>query len=147
MKQTITEALAYRSIRALLAIVLVISCGQAAYAVASDDSQQSPEPTDLSDKPVNELKLSFENWDQARHGERLLTIPELKTLVNQWSSVNGHSIELRYPGGEEGELWVRELMDWLISLGIPSQYLVAVPGSGEADVIKFQIIKTGEMYR
>ena len=42
---------------------------------------------------------------------------------------DGFRIELRYPGGEEGELWVGELMDWLISLGIPSKYLVAVPGS------------------
>ena len=51
------------------------------------------------------------------------------------------SIELRYPGGEEGEFWVQQLADWLVSLGIPSDRLVAIPGSGAGDSIKFALIK------
>jgi hypothetical protein len=42
---------------------------------------------------------------------------------------------------------VQELKGWLISLGIPSKYLIAVPGSGAADIIRFRIIKAGDSYR
>ncbi len=96
---------------------------------------------------VDSMQLRAEQWDLARHGEKILHLPEVRALVKSWSESEQQLIELRYPGGEEGELWVQELMGWLISLGIPSQYLVAVPGSGEADVIKFQLIKAGESYR
>lgn len=95
----------------------------------------------------DELKLPAEQWELTRNGERMLQIPVLNEVVNKWILKDGYRIELRYPGGEEGELWVGELMDWLISLGIPSKYLVAVPGSGEADIIIFKIIQAGESYR
>jgi hypothetical protein len=95
----------------------------------------------------DELKLRAEQWELARNGEQLLRMPVLNKVVNEWLLKEGYRIELRYPGGEEGELWVGELMDWLISLAIPSKYLVAVPGSGEADIIIFKIIKAEESYR
>lgn len=99
------------------------------------------------DSNMDDLVLRAEQWELVRHGERLITVPVLNEVVKQWSSENGHGIELQYPGGEEGELWVQELKGWLISLGIPSQYLIAVPGSGAADIIKFRIVKAGESYK
>jgi hypothetical protein len=99
------------------------------------------------DSNVKSFLLRAEQWEMVRHGERLISIPVLNEVVKEWSSEAGKNIELQYPGGEEGELWVQELKDWLISLGIPSQYLVAVPGSGVADIIKFRILKVGDSYR
>lgn len=96
---------------------------------------------------AEELSLRAERWDLARHGEKILQLSAVRQLVKAWSGAEQQLIELRYPGGEEGEIWVQELSDWLISLGIPSQYIVKVPGSGEADVIKFKLIKAGESYR
>jgi hypothetical protein len=93
------------------------------------------------------FQLRAEQWELVRHGERLIGVDVLNDVVRKWSLGRGLSIELQYPGGEEGELWVQELISWLISLGIPSKYLVAVPGSGEADIIKFRIIKAGDSYR
>lgn len=90
-----------------------------------------------------DLSLKAELWEAMRHGEKVIEIPVLKQVVAEWKLKSGQKIELRYPGGEEGELWVQELMDWLISLGIPSKYLTAVPGSGRADIIKFKIIRAG----
>lgn len=90
------------------------------------------------------MTLRAEQWEAAREGERILALPALQQLVNTWDAHPHQKIELRYPGGEEGELWVEELKDWLIALGVPSAYLGAVPGSGEADVIHFQIIQTGD---
>lgn len=101
----------------------------------------------VAESAQEDLKLHAEQWELARNGEQLLQIPVLNRVVNEWLLKEGFRIELRYPGGEEGELWVGELTDWLISLGIPSKYLVAVPGSGKADIIIFKLIKAEEKYR
>jgi len=89
----------------------------------------------------NIVQLQAETWDVSRHGERLIKMPELATLINHWSDNPGLKVELRYPGGEEGELWVEELMDWLISLGVPSSDIQKVPGSDAEDIINMSLIK------
>ena len=94
-----------------------------------------------------ETELHAEQWELSRNGERLLGIDGLADVVNGWSSDHRQQIELQYPGGEEGELWVYQLMDWLVALGIPSTRLVAVPGSGQGDVIRLRVIKSGENFR
>lgn len=93
----------------------------------------------------SEWKLTAEQWDLVKKGDQLLTMPVIQEVIVNWSLKPKNSIELHYPGGEEGELWVEELMDWLISLGIASKYMVAVPGSGEADIIIFKLVKVGEL--
>ena len=94
-----------------------------------------------------ETELHAEQWELSRNGERLLGISGIAEVVNEWSSDDRQQIELQYPGGEEGELWVYQLMDWLVALGIPSNNLVAVPGSGQGDVIRLRVIRSGENFR
>jgi hypothetical protein len=38
-------------------------------------------------------------------------------------------------------------MDWLVALGVPSDRFVAVPASGEEDIIRLRTIMTGERHR
>ena len=90
-------------------------------------------------------KLTEEQWDLVKQGEQVLDLAVLKQPLDAWSSQSNVAVELRYPGGEEGELWVEELKDWLISLAIPSKYLFAVAGSGEADVIIIKIVRVGDI--
>ena len=85
--------------------------------------------------------LHAEQWELARSGESLLFLPVLNQLINAWLLDKRKKIEIQYPGGEEGEFWVQELTDWLVSLGIPSNQMVVVPGSGADDMIKFGLIK------
>ena len=94
-----------------------------------------------------ETELHAEQWELARNGERLLGIGGIAEVVSEWSSDKRQKIELQYPGGEEGELWVSQLTDWLVALGIPSMSLVAVPGSGKADIIRLRVIRSGEKFR
>ena len=94
-----------------------------------------------------EAELQAEQWELSRNGERLLGIGELTDVVNVWSADGAHQIELQYPGGEEGELWVSQLADWLVALGVPSAAIVAVPGSGQGDVIRLRVIRSGENFR
>ena len=110
--------------RSILLIVLFILQNSMVYAMEQDF-----------------MDLSHEQWELSRHGEKVLALAELNELIRKWS-VNTHNIlELRYPGGEEGEIWVQEFMNWLIALGVPSASMNAVPGSANEDIIKILLIQ------
>ncbi|MFW2372869.1 MAG: hypothetical protein ACN4GM_07075 [Gammaproteobacteria bacterium] len=85
--------------------------------------------------------LKAEQWDMPRHGESLIKQSELGKIVHYWKDHPDQVIEIRYPGGEEGEVWVRELMDWLVALGIPSSAMTHLPGSGAEDLINLVIVQ------
>lgn len=87
-----------------------------------------------------QFNLHAETWDTQRHGETLLKIPALKSVIEQWSKNPKQRIELRYAGGEEGELWVEELQDWFVSLGVPSNALQILAGSNAQDIINIVLI-------
>ena len=88
------------------------------------------------------IELRAETWDIPRHGESVLEIPELSSVMQKWMADTQQKIEFRYPGGEEGELWVEELRDWFVALGMPSNVMQISPGSNAEDVINIVIFKT-----
>jgi hypothetical protein len=109
-------------------------------------TSQSKNAKVVTDKKTvqNETKtrvLQEEQWEQARSGESILALPVLNQVINEWLLDKGRKIEIQYPGGEEGEFWVQQLADWLVSLGIPTDAMIIIPGSGADDIIKFNIIK------
>ncbi len=138
--------------RWLFSIVLSLS-SPVIYAEVSDQGAGSSSPLTSSVIPVQDKsagasameatawKLHAEQWELARSGETILSQPVLKQVVGAWLADKQKVIEIQYPGGEDGEFWVQELTDWLVSLGIPSDNMVTTPGSGADDVIKFKIIK------
>jgi hypothetical protein len=93
----------------------------------------------LADNKVKTWQLYAEQWELTRNGESVLSLPVLNKLINTWLEDRQKMIEIQYPGGEEGEFWVQELTDWLVSLGVPSNHIMMVPGSGADDMIKFQL--------
>ena len=108
------------------------------------DSSKPPAQPVEKKTANNALKyhaLYAEQWEISRSGESILSIPVLKQIINSWLDDRQKKIEIQYPGGEEGEFWVHELTDWLVSLGIPSGHIVVVPGSGADDVINLALIK------
>ena len=90
---------------------------------------------------MSSMNISYEQWEASRHGEKLLKLAELTDLLRLWAENTEKMLEIHYPGGEEGELWAQELMDWLIALGVPSSSMQAVPGSGNEDIIKIVLIQ------
>ena len=87
------------------------------------------------------LALRAEQWDTLRHGEALLKQAQLAELIQRWTNTPDGLLELRYPGGEEGEVWVHELIDWLVALGVPSSAMQTLPGSGTDDTIYVVLIQ------
>lgn len=96
------------------------------------------QPSDIKSQA---WELQAEQWEFARGGENILSLPVLNNLITSWLADRQKLIEIKYPGGEEGEFWVQELTDWLVSLGIPSDRMIIVAGSGAGDMIKFDLIK------
>lgn len=87
--------------------------------------------------------LSLELWSRPRQGDLLVTYPSLGAAVREWSEQAGATLEIRYPGGEEGSIWAEELSDWLVALGVPSRHISTVPGAGSPDQIEIVVLSGG----
>lgn len=72
--------------------------------------------------------LEAADWARPRSGAAVVGLAPLPEVVRAWSGEPGMDIVIRHAGGEEGELWARELRDWLIALGVPGNRVRRVVG-------------------
>lgn len=80
-------------------------------------------------------ELEAADWARPRSGEALVGMAPLPSVVRAWSAADGKDIAIVHAGGEEGELWARELRDWLIALGVPGDRVrLVVGGDGSASL-------------
>lgn len=84
------------------------------------------------------LSVSAEQWKaqekSPRRGETLVTLPGLLMVMQEVVRQPDSSVMLHYPENERGEVWVEELRDWLVALGLPANRIQLIPGSN-GDVI------------
>lgn len=90
-----------------------------------------------------EYSIHAEVWARPRSGEALLALPAVRDLLRDYDANPEATIEIRYPGGEEGVLWAQELHDWLVALGVPSRRVDVAVGSGVQDSIRLLLNKDG----
>ena len=73
--------------------------------------------------------LTEAEWSRPRSATVVKNYPAVQQLMKAWlKEPQKQSIELRYPGGEEGSLWAQEVKDWLVAMGVPSEKLQTYPG-------------------
>ncbi len=84
--------------------------------------------------------LSAEEWARPRHGDWLATHPALAAAMAKLQLSDQSVLQLRYPGGDEGVLWVEELQAWLVALGLESERIETLPGSGGERAIQLQVL-------
>ena len=89
--------------------------------------------------------LSADEWAQPRSGTVIAEFEALRAAVSYWDKVDNAVIVVRYPGEDSGELWAAELRDWLISLGVPSDYIRLVAGTQAADEIRLLVGDRNEL--
>lgn len=65
-------------------------------------------------------EVGAEFWASPRNGEAIIQYEPVVIAVNQLLVEPESYIVLRYPEGENGELWGVELQAWLVSLGLVS---------------------------
>ena len=89
--------------------------------------------------------LSADEWARPRSGAVIAEFEALRAAVSYWDKVDNAAIIVRYPGEDSGELWAAELRDWLISLGVPSDYIRLVAGTQAADEIRLLVGDRNEL--
>lgn len=83
--------------------------------------------------------LSADAWARPRSGEMVPELGPVRAAVSYWDRVADGIVIIRHPGEDSGELWGAELRDWLISLGVPSDYIRLVSGTQSADEINIVV--------
>ena len=87
-------------------------------------------PTILIDQ-----KFYYQDWPVRRNTEVLLALNIFRKIFSVFDEKSDHEIVIRYPGGDRGNAWAIEFKEWLVSLGIPSQYIFLEPASGGVDYL------------
>ncbi len=99
----------------------------------------------LSANTVRIFTLSADEWARPRSGEVIQEMVPVRSAVSYWDRGVDAVMVIRHPGEDSGELWAAELRDWLISLGVPSDYIFLVSGTQEADEIKLVVGNRDEL--
>jgi len=89
--------------------------------------------------------LSADEWARPRSGDVIAEFAALRAAVQYWGRSENAVMVVRYPGEDSGELWAAELRDWLISLGVPSDYIRLVAGTQAADEIRVVVGNRDEL--
>ena len=89
--------------------------------------------------------LSADEWARPRTGEVIPDFDALRAAVGYWDKGANFAMLIRYPGEDSGEIWASELRDWFISLGIPSDYILLVSGSQDADEVTIIVGNRSEL--
>jgi len=83
--------------------------------------------------------ISAEEWARPRSGYSLSQMGSLQATIDSMNNNAGSLLILQYPGGEVGALWVSELKDWLVSLGVPSSRIRTRPGQSSHEIITLML--------
>lgn len=84
--------------------------------------------------------LSAAEWAGPRSGERILQMDGIRPAVQEVLSSSSNRLRLKYPGGDEGRLWVEELRSWLWALGLAPERIELRPGSLTKDLIELEVL-------
>ncbi len=90
------------------------------------------------------FSLSADEWSRPRNGAVIAEFGAIRAAVSYWEKAADYGILIRYPGEDSGEIWATELRDWLVSLGIPADYIALVSGSQSADEIRLIVGKRSD---
>ena len=102
-------------------------------------------PQAVSANSLRIFSLSADEWARPRSGDVIPELTAVRSAISYWDKGVNALILIRYPGEDSGELWAAELRDWLISLGVPSDYIQMASGAQEADEIKLIVGNRDEL--
>lgn len=93
------------------------------------------------------FNLSAEQWARPRAGEVLPQLEPVRLAVAYWESGTDASIKLSHAGEDSGEIWAAELKDWLVSLGVPADFILLSSGLQSDDEIRILVGSTQELMK
>ena len=92
-----------------------------------------------------DARLHADDWNHPRSGSMVRQLEPVRETVQAWNRQPEKLIVIRYPGGEQGELWAGELQDWLVALGVPSSQLRRLAGgTGGSEWVRLELHSPSE---
>ncbi|MGD8782782.1 MAG: hypothetical protein PVG75_00010 [Thioalkalispiraceae bacterium] len=85
--------------------------------------------------------LTAQQWNIPRSASSILGMQALQDAMRAFQSTENNRLLIKYPGGDEGTLWAYELRGWLVSLGVASDHIELIPGSGNPEQLEIMVIK------
>ncbi len=85
--------------------------------------------------------LTASEWAVPKKAETILSMPAIRKMMRALDADPDSRLKLKYPGGDEGTLWVNELRSWLVALGLSSARIDTVPGSAISGIIEMEVVK------
>ncbi len=104
-------------------------------------------PVAVSANTVRIYSLTADDWARPRSGAIIPQLEPVRLAVAYWETGSDALIMLSHPGEDSGELWASELKDWLISLGVPADYIQLSPGLQVEDEIQIMVGSRQELTR
>lgn len=86
-------------------------------------------------------EITASEWARPRHGDWLVRQPALAAAIEQLQQSPTSRLQIHYPGGDEGVLWAEELQAWLVALGVVSERIERLPGSGASDRVEIRVVQ------
>lgn len=86
--------------------------------------------------------LHANDWLLPKKASAILNMPAIHKSMIKIQKNPDSFLSLKYPGGDEGTLWVTELRSWLVTLGLSSSRIRLVQGSAISTTIEFDILLT-----
>ena len=93
-----------------------------------------------------EMPLRYQDWPQQRSARAVLELGPVRAVLSVFSEDGGQNVIVRHPGGDGGNAWAHEFREWLVALGVPSQFITLEPGSGRADRLMILVEATATTF-
>jgi hypothetical protein len=85
--------------------------------------------------------LSAEQWALPRSGSALIRLAPIRDTLVTWLATPDAHIVIQDSGSDTANLWVGELSDWLVALGVPADHIekrVSADQAEDALILKVQ---------
>lgn len=83
--------------------------------------------------------LHANEWSVPKKTSTLLAMPAIYKSMRKLHNDSKSILKIKYPGGDEGTLWVNELRSWLVALGLSSNRIELAQGSAISTTIELEV--------
>ena len=84
--------------------------------------------------------LHANEWSVPKQAKTILLMPAINKSMKKLNKSINSTLNVKYPGGDEGTLWANELRSWLIALGLSSKRIDLIPGSAISTTIELEVL-------
>lgn len=86
---------------------------------------------------AEQTTLTQAQWQglKPRNGETVAALAPLHDVVVALDKKPSRRLVIRYPGGDAGTAWAKQVRDWLVALGVAGARIRLEPGTASADAL------------